>query len=101
MSGVGPDGMQSISSAARLGLERRHPLGHDARGLLGALQRRVPRTVERHAAEPLGDGGRLALAAFGERAVGQAVLGVLLLAVAHEVEVVGHGWTCDSPTGER
>ena len=43
MSGVGPDGMQSISRALGYGLERRQPLGHDPRGLLRPLQRRVER----------------------------------------------------------
>ncbi len=56
-----------------------------------ALERRVEGPGERHTAEPLGDRARLALAALGERAVRHAVLGILLLAVADEVEVVRHG----------
>ena len=90
MSGSGPDGMQSMSSADGCGSSAGMPLRHDARGLLRALQRRGPGAGERHSAESLGDRLRLPHAARAQRAVGQAVFGILLLAVAHEVEVARH-----------
>ena len=94
MSGVGPDGMQSMSSVDGCG---------SSAGSRSVMMRAVswarcsgecqaPR--ERHAAQSLGDRVGLPLAALGaQRAVGEAVLGILLLAVAHEVEVVDIGVT--------
>jgi hypothetical protein len=46
---------------------------------------------ERHAAQPVGNELRLALSTRRQRAVREAVLGVLLLAVTHEIEVMRHG----------
>jgi hypothetical protein len=73
-----------------LRIDRGHALGEDLRRFRRAEERRVPDGVERDAGEPVRKERGLAYAARREGSVFETVFGVLVLAVANEVDVVGH-----------